>query len=440
MEVQHHEFSSMDKDSIVIMKKNKFFITVAVLSLFISSFVVLNSRLEIKEVVLAHGSKSVSLSKEQYESVKEGRSYLRWDNAPKYKVFLDEEHLGKGFSLDIAGLMDGDYTLFTGGKPSLKLLLNSTTKPRPECDEGSYLKYQPCESWDVRKTILGSPTGIEEVQNRLIDEMSLDRDFEYVCHDAMHYVGIYSLVHNNPNEAVQKAVSICDNGYIHGLIEFLPLVTEDKELASVFATLCEGELPISIVGCYHGLGHGAYLQGGGDLGAGFSYCNLITGKDTFYFTNKTICAAGVSMQYANGNFGEDTQWKLAQMEYCEEIEDREIAYGCASYIFNSLNTSLAEIKSASERCELSPLHYYCWYGLAFTIGYGAMYPFDEGVKLCMSASRDRDKGICYLNLIGQKLDYITKVEELGCSLLGKSYYEFCLEGKKLALRQIPNPT
>ena len=422
------------------MKKNKLYIIIAVVALLISSFVVIGAKLEIKEVVLPHGSKSLPLSKEQYEGVKEGLSYLRWDNAPKYKVFLDKEHLAKSQALDISGLMDGDFTLINRGKPVLKLLLNSTTRARPVCDESSYIKYQACESWDVRNSILESSTGVEEVQARLKDQMSRDKEFEYVCHDAMHYVGIYSLVHSNPSEAVQKAVSICDNGYIHGLIEFLPLVTQEKELARVFATLCQGELPISVVGCYHGLGHGAYLQGGGDLKAGFSYCNLITGKETFYFTNKTICAAGVSMQYANGNFSKEAEWKLAKMEYCENLFDQEMAFGCATYIFNSLNTSLVEIKLASERCEESELHYYCWYGLAFTIGYGAMYPFEEGVKLCMSASRDMDKEICYLNLIGQKLDYIKKVDELGCTLLGKSYQTFCLEGKKLVLREIPNPT
>jgi len=423
------------------MKKNKLFIYLMVMSLFISAFVVFNSRLEIKEVYLAHGSKSVTLSKSQYADVRDGTAYLRWDNVPKYKVILDKANLDKdGQSLNINGLMDGDFTLFIDSKPVLKILINSTSRSRPVCDESSYFQYQPCESWDVRKTILESTEGVVEVQNRLKTEMAKDKDFEYVCHDAMHLVGIYSLVYNNPKQAVQKAVSTCDNGYIHGLIEFLPLVTDDKNLATEFSTLCEGELPISIVGCYHGLGHGAYAQAAGDLEDGFSYCSLISGKDTFYFTNKTICAAGVSMQYANGNFMKDAEWKLNQMDYCESIIDQETARGCATYIFNSLNTSLNEIKRAGARCEASYLHYYCWYGLAFTIGYGAMYPFEEGVKLCMSASRDRDKGICYLNLIGQKLDYIAKVEELGCSLLGKSYREFCLEGKKLALRQIPNPT
>lgn len=424
-----------------IMKSKKLIIYLAVFSLLISTFVVVNSRMEIKEVTLPRGSKSVALSVDQFDGVKNGEAYLRWDNVPKFKVFLDRNNLGDdGKSLNITGLMDGDFTLFIREKPVLKLLINSTTKPRPECEEDSYLKYQPCESWDVRKTILESPTGVEEVQARLKDEMTKDKEFEYVCHDAMHLVGIYSLVYSNPKQAVQKAVTICDNGYIHGLIEFLPLITEEKELAKLFATLCDGELPISIVGCYHGLGHGAYAQAGGVLEEGFSYCNLISGKDSYYFTNKTICTAGVSMQFANDNFMKDTQWKLAQMDNCEIIKDKEIANGCASYIFNSLNTSLAEIKLASERCELSDLHYYCWYGLAFTIGYGAMYPFEEGVNLCMSASRDSDKKICYLNLIGQKLDYIPKVDELGCSLLGKSYYTFCLEGKKLALKQIPNPT
>lgn len=402
---------------------------------------VVNSRIEIKEVTLPRGSKSVALSVDQFEGVKNGEAYLRWDNVPKYKVFLDKNNLGDdGKSLNITGLMDGDFTLFITEKPVLKLLINSTTKPRPECEEGSYLKYQPCESWDVRKAILESPTGVEEVQARLKDEMSSDKEFEYVCHDAMHLVGIYSLVSSNPKQAVQKAVSICDNGYIHGLIEFLPLITEEKELAKVFATLCDGELPISIVGCYHGLGHGAYAQAGGMLEEGFSYCNLISGKDSYYFTNKTICAAGVSMQFANGNFMKDAKWKLSQMENCESIIDQEIARGCATYIFNSLNTSLNEIKRAGARCEASYLHYYCWYGLAFTIGYGAMYPFEEGIKLCMSATRESDKGICYLNLIGQKLDYIENVDDLGCSLLGKNYFTFCLEGKKLVLKQIPNPT
>ena len=425
----------------ISFRNNKVVALMAVISLLVSIFVVAKAGLEVRKVSLPHGSKSIALNEVEVESVKKGEAYLRWDNAPKYRVFLDKEHLAKdGQSLNISGLMDGDFTLFVDGKPALKMLINSTLSPRPDCDEGSYVKYIPCESWDVRKTILASKEGVEEVQERLQGVMSKDLEFEYVCHDSMHLVGIYSLVYSEPNQAVQKAVSICDNGYIHGLIEILPLVTEDKKLARVFGSLCEGELPISIVGCYHGLGHGAYLQGGGDLERGFSYCDLITGKDTYYFTNKTICAAGVSMQYANGNFAQESSWKLDQMDTCEKLENQETAFGCASYIFNSLNTSLGEIKLAGERCDISTLHYYCWYGLAFTIGYGATYPFAEGVKLCMSASRDKDKGICYINLIGQKLDYIDKVDELGCELLGSSYKEFCLEGKKLAMRQIPNPT
>lgn len=377
----------------------------------------------------------INLTENDYQLLKNTKE-IRWLNQGKETIISSEKIIG-GDILKTNLLMDGDFLLIGRDDRAIALLKINSLSDNIVCNDDSYR----CLSIDIRKN-LKNKTDIAKITNDLSRRIKSDKNFEYTCHDLAHLVGIYSLsLTNSPYEAITYNDPICDNGYTHGITEFLTLTLNDEELKEVYSKLCKGEEDVQPVSCIHGLGHGAYLRSGGDLEKGLSFCQLLNGKDTHYFTNRELCAAGVSMQYANEMWGElggkGLELGRSYIAKCKKIKDIELKNGCMMYILNGFNHEYKDLTDVSRFCNQSSLSYYCWYGLAFAVGYGFRHDLEDGKRLCLMADKEVDKEICYLNLIGQKLEYIKNLEEESCRNVSK---RLCALSRKLIRREIPNPT
>ena len=389
-------------------------------------------------IYLKNGVSSLNIKPMYSKAIEKGQANLLWDNSKgKYKISLDSSYLKDG-RLFLSGIPDGDYTLTIGKDKVLGIHIDSILQARPFCKANLILSQLPCASWDVRKMLSNGPQGIIEAESYLNSNFQKNPDYEYVCHAAMHLVGSYALIYMKPEEAARSTQTSCDNGFLHGLIETLPLISSKVELKNIFGTLCNNIFPNLMEACFHGLGHGAYIKSGGDLFEGINYCTDVKGDFSKYFSNKNICAAGVSMQFANSRplLSDDVRSKF--LDKCKLVKDKDLANGCSEYMVDAYNDSFVSLEKAAKLCNESNFHFYCWYGLGFAVGYGNHYALNQGVTLCLEAKLSQDRSICYLYLMGIKIAYDRAVDIKGCQILAGRYEDLCKLGEDMVSGKVPS--
>ncbi len=132
------------------------------------------------------------------------------------------------------------------------------------------------------------------------------------CHALVHEIGhVAYKKYQKLNEALQYQDSICNSGYMHGVIEeYFVNVTD------VFATLKTMCVGLDTGRCYHAVGHGLMYYTGNNLPKSLDYCSSLKGGDAVSF-----CGQGVFMENFN------TDLKLHPSEY---LDAKDPFYPCPS--------------------------------------------------------------------------------------------------------------
>jgi hypothetical protein len=120
------------------------------------------------------------------------------------------------------------------------------------------------------------------------------------CHPLVHEIGhVAYKKYQNVDEAFKYQDSVCNSGYLHGVIEEYFANTTD--VFAAMKTMCNG---LDSGRCYHGVGHGLMYYTANNLPKSLDYCSSLSGGDAVSF-----CAQGVFMENFN------TDLKLHPSEY-----------------------------------------------------------------------------------------------------------------------------
>lgn len=392
-----------------------------------------------REIILEKKSLGFPLTQVEVKEISKNKaSYITWENSDKkYKIKINEKFI-EGNKFKTSLLFDGDFKIHIGEKHLINLHINS-------------LKFNNCKEEDVslictsalaRRMISESDENIKKALELLSIRIKNDYNYEYICHDTAHVIGIYSLMREKKlSEAAKFSDPICDNGFIHGLSEFYSQVEVDSDDNSkLYSELCQN-INGNKSSCFHGLGHGAFYKYA-NLDEALSRCEDVSGKDNYYFTNKELCAGGVSMSFSNNPMVTKDN-SGGGLLICKSQRNEEIKNGCYMYILGYLSRNLDNLRKIPEICNREAKSYYCFYGLGFQSGYGNKYDLKVGGELCQEAESQKDFEICYLNLIGQKLGYkdeFGNLKAISCKILRDKNKYFCREINDLIDGKVANPT
>lgn len=151
----------------------------------------------------------------------------------------------------------------------------------------------------------------------LRESMKVDRNSARNCHPRAHEVGRNAYAKFESFEkAAQFQDSVCNSGYIHGVIE--SHLKDSEDIQRDLRELCAAPFKSTFDGwqCFHGVGHGVMYYTNNNLPLSIQYCLSL--PDTFSQQN---CANGVYME----NFSSDEN-----LHPSEFVKDDELFYPCNS--------------------------------------------------------------------------------------------------------------
>jgi hypothetical protein len=130
------------------------------------------------------------------------------------------------------------------------------------------------------------------------------------CHALVHEIGHVSYqLYGNLDTALKFQNSVCNSGYLHGVIEeYMAGVTD---IFAAIKTMCVGR---DEGRCHHGMGHGLMYYTANDLPKSLSYCEALKGGNPIAY-----CAQGVYMENFN------TDLKLHPSEF---LKEEDPSYPC----------------------------------------------------------------------------------------------------------------
>ncbi len=159
----------------------------------------------------------------------------------------------------------------------------------------------------------------------------LNPEFKFDCHYISHGIGQGQLILDGGDAAKSFAamsydsyfrnMSMCGNGYFHGVIEEVARSEIDKNsLVKLLKPLCQNFKSSPVGNCYHGIGHAAFIQTEYHVNDSLFVCDNIS--ENVY--HKYECYSGLFME-ASQNFSIEQQISVKsgkfKMFFCDELSD-----------------------------------------------------------------------------------------------------------------------
>ena len=232
---------------------------------------------------------------------------------------------------------------------------------------------------------LNTPGDIERALKEIVEISSKGNspNSNFRCHLLVHWVGESSVIaYNKLEDALKNDFTLCDKGYLHGVISASILNRNIETIKSDIDHLCDYFNNLAeIKSCIHGLGHDFYKKFGGSEKA-FEYCGLLTEKD---YMNE--CASGVSMDVGFSYLERPADILSTDPNFVNEVclsVKSEMRNGCYRFIFLVYNRLGADsklnqiLKNICEQVQGEDL-VSCWAGAG--IEYTTAFPSVSTKKL-----------------------------------------------------------
>lgn len=127
------------------------------------------------------------------------------------------------------------------------------------------------------------------------EDIQKDADISSVCHPLVHSIGHAAYEkYKNFGQAMWYQDDVCNNGYMHGVIELY--FSQAEDITDAMFSVCESYADGSYNQwqCYHGLGHGFMFHTDNHLPDSVAYCDEYDNE-----FKRSACVNGVYMENFN---------------------------------------------------------------------------------------------------------------------------------------------
>jgi hypothetical protein len=149
----------------------------------------------------------------------------------------------------------------------------------------------------------------------------------------------------------------CANGYFHGIMEaYMGEVKNISLLKQKLQNICEnipGENTENKrqnrIDCYHGIGHGIFIQLEGDTAKSINFCENLTKDEKM----QSMCRTGVFMEMLRQTDFESSELKIMTFKNCEKLDVKYQGecFNQQSYLLEEFGSKKEEFMKNLKSCQ-----------------------------------------------------------------------------------------